>query len=121
MRSLFRYHPEAFTPASDLPLFDLKVVHEQKRVAETSAIAYRELKPSLSQREEQVLNALRTFTEPATAYEVAGLLMRRELIRDVNYCRPRITALYARGIVVRCDKRPCEVTGKTAFTWRVKA
>jgi hypothetical protein len=115
-------HVAEWVPASDLPLFELKYtpIRAPKRVAETSAEAYRELQPTLNAREQSVLNALRTFEQPPTAYEIAKQMMARGIIKDVNGARPRLTALYQRGLVERCDKRRCSITGQCAFTWRVR-
>jgi hypothetical protein len=125
MPSSFRHHPEAFTPASDLPLLRTHdrhplPPHVPKQIADTSILAYRAIAPSLPEREQQVLDTLATFREPPTAYEIARRMMQNGLILDVNMARPRLTRLHQRERVKHGPKRACAVTGHCVYTWSVR-
>jgi hypothetical protein len=96
-------------------------------VASTSRKAYDELKPTLQGRELFVLAELRAYerehqTQP-TSYELVKYAQGRwpDHAIDLNTVRPRLTALKnERKLIDKSAKRTCAVTGKTAWTWRVK-
>lgn len=89
-----------------------------KRVRDTSALALRSL--DLPRREQIVLTALQQWTGPApTSYELTRWLQADDLAFDVNSCRPRISALVDKGLVVAGPRRACRVTGKSAYTWLI--
>ncbi len=91
-----------------------------KRVRDTSAECYRELQLTLSRREQAVLDALERWQgDPPTGYELTEALKQVHAAFDVNSCRPRLTALFDKGLVDRVTKRRCRITGRTAYTWRV--
>lgn len=93
-----------------------------KKVRTTSAAALRELTPSLSRREQIVLDALADWRgDPPSAYELTRALQERGLVFDLNGVRPRISALVDKGLVTTGAKRRCRITGRTAFTWRLAA
>lgn len=100
-------------------LFDRPV----KQLADTSLQAYREIAPSLQQREALVLAWLRWATRAGshpTAMELFAQMRAAGAVEDINSVRPRLTSLKERGRVVRGDKRTCSVTHKTAYTWVVR-
>lgn len=89
-----------------------------KQVAETSLKVYREtIIPSKETRQRRVLIALANCAEPPTAYELLEQMKRRGQASDLNDVRPRLTELKESGKVTRGEKRPCKVTGHTAFCW----
>jgi hypothetical protein len=96
-------------------------------VASTSRKAYDELKPTLAGRELFVLAELRAYererNQQPTSYELVAFAQSRwpDHAIDLNTVRPRLTGLLkTRKLIVKDEKRPCSVTGKTAWTWRVK-
>ena len=99
---------------------DIPLPFEHKRVADTSAIAYREIAPTLGPRQAVVLEHLRRLCVPPTAYELFHEMHDIDRARDLNSVRPRLTELQDLGLVERIDKRACSVTGKLAWTWGVK-
>ena len=102
------------------PTFDLTAPAQPKRVTDTSAEAYRELRPKLPAREQAVMKALGIYSaKPCTSYELLETMRHGNPRLDVNSCRPRLTELHARGLVVREPKRRCRITGRLAYTWRV--
>jgi hypothetical protein len=112
--------PSFFAPVPDR-------AESPRFVAVTSRKAYDELKPSLPGRELFVLAELRAYerehqTQP-TAYELVRFAQGRwpDHGIDLNTVRPRITKLYkTRRLIEKTPKRGCAVTGKTAWTWRVR-
>jgi hypothetical protein len=93
------------------------------QVQETSAQTYRELQPTLAQRQRAVLVALEAYHHERgcwpTAYELFRWMESAHFaVRDVNDVRPRLTELKERGEIVEGEKRRCGVTGHTAGTWR---
>lgn len=96
------------------------LVTPPKRMADTSLVAYREIAPSLSKREALVLNVILGFSYQPTAYEVVFAMKLRGEAKDANDVRPRITALCDKGVLIKGDKRPCTITGKQAYTYRLQ-
>ena len=93
-----------------------------KRVRTTSAAVYRELQPSLQRREQIVLDALKAWRGPApTSYELLQALQERGQAFDLNSVRPRLCSLQDKALVRTGDKRRCQVSGKTVYTWEVCA
>lgn len=94
-----------------------------KRVQTTSVQAYREIAPTLPEREALVLAGMQDCA-PMTAYELFRLMEADGLaddgLFDLNAVRPRLTSLEAKGLVEKGEKRVCRITGKTAFTWRCR-
>lgn len=89
-----------------------------KAVRTTSGEAYREIEPSLGRREQSVLDALRDWRgEAPTSYELTEYLKARGQAFDLNSCRPRLTSLQEKHLVVTGEKRRCTISGKRAFTW----
>jgi hypothetical protein len=94
----------------------------QKAVQETSRQAYREIAPTLAEREGQVYGFLTGWlmvNQPPTAYELFDRMQRAGITKDLNAVRPRLTSLEAKGLIEKGPKRACRITGKTAFTWRL--
>lgn len=105
------------------PSFTLEPDRPAKRVTSTSIAAYREIAPTLPEREALVLAGMQGHA-PMTAYELFRSMEADGLaddgLFDLNAVRPRLTALEARGLIAKGEKRACRVTGKTAFTWIVR-
>jgi hypothetical protein len=90
-------------------------------VADTSIQVYRDVVvPTKETRQRRVLIALANCPQPVTAYELFRLMKRHQHVSDLNDVRPRLTELWKAGKVERCDKRPCDVTGHTAYCWRLR-
>lgn len=90
----------------------------------TSVEAYREIDPTLAQRERAVLLGLERYHQRRgiwpTAYELYEFMREAAIggVRDLNSVRPRLTALKAQAIVFNAPgRRRCGVTGKAALTW----
>ena len=104
-----------------------------KRQRQTARQVYREIRDQakrrkaagLETREEQILRLVAahwnaTQTSPTALELLAWARSRGELLFDVNSVRPRITALFACGLIDKVAKRRCAVSGKTAWTWSVR-
>lgn len=86
-------------------------------VRETSVKSYREEKAvGLSSRQIAVLAVIREHG-PCTDREIARAIGAS----DPNFVRPRRFELAAAGAIIQHIKRTCNVTGKTAITWKVKS
>lgn len=91
-------------------------------VQETSRAAYDELKPTLTERQTRVLQALAGYYARRrrwpTAYELYAAMKEDGLVNDLNDVRPRLTELKAKGQVENPTiKRFCDISHKRAFTW----
>ncbi len=85
----------------------------RKAVADTSIVAYDEIRRGLKGRQGFVFALI--YNNPGhTDLE----LTRLAGFIDPNAVRPRRTELAARGLVVEAGKRRCAVSGKVAKTWR---
>jgi len=81
---------------------------------QTSLEAYEQIQPELSERQNQILEAL-TELEEATDYEIADHLGKT----DPNYVRPRRHELVNDFKYVGfSQKRKCKMTGKTCLAWK---
>ena len=91
-----------------------------KQVADTSIAAYREIAPTLGEREALVLAGLHDRA-PMTAYELFRSMEADGLaddgLFDLNAVRPRLTSLCDKGLVTKGEKRACRITGKTVYTF----
>lgn len=82
-------------------------------IQDTSERAFvREVVPTLSERHQRVMEALEEG--PATNTELAS-----RLGWPINTVTPRVHELRKKGVVVEDGKRPCMVTGRTAYVWRI--
>lgn len=77
----------------------------------TSLQAYNQIKPTLSYRQAQVLEYLKTYGS-STNSEIA-----RALGRPINCITGRMREVVKKGLVVKIDKRRCFVTSYMAITW----
>ena len=104
-----------------------------KRQRQTARQVYREIREQakrrkaagLETREEQILRLVAahwnaTQTSPTALELLAWARGRGELLFDVNSVRPRITALFACGLIDKVAKRRCTVSGKRVWTWAVR-
>lgn len=86
---------------------------------ETSLEAYEEIKPKLSERHQQVYDALEDFQREgknATDFELTKHLEKE----DPNYVRPRRYELVNKyKLVGFSEKRICSITGKMALAWKL--
>jgi predicted transcriptional regulator len=83
-------------------------------VRDTSILAYRtDVEPTLNERQQRVYDAL-LANDPLTNSEIAAYLNW-----PINCITPRIFELRRMGLVFEDKKRPCRVTGRTAYAWRV--
>ncbi len=81
-------------------------------VRDTSREAYADIQP-LSDRQAAVLGLLKR-SEPLTNNEIAD-----RLGWPINTVTPRVFELRARGEVREIGKRPCRITGRSAYQWGV--
>lgn len=78
-----------------------------RRQADTSVIVWRDcILPTLTRREIVVFRALHAYLEhtkhaDATGGELTEWMVQRELARDVNGCRPRLTGLADKGWIAK--------------------
>ena len=85
--------------------------------ADTAIAAYRDLAPTLNERQSTVRGLLREFRDQYGTWPT-GL----ELLRfDVNSIRPRLFELNAIGYAAKGPKRICAVSGKRVYTWVITA
>ena len=80
-------------------------------ITETSQKAFNDILPSIGNRQNAVLGALESLKE-ATNSEIA-----RHLEWSINTVTPRTNELVKKGLVISVGKRPCKVTGRTAYVW----
>lgn len=84
-------------------------------IQSTSLAAYQaEVKPTLGERQAQVLEYLRHWPSLTNTEISKGLAI------PINAITPRTNELVKRGLVEEAGKRPCQITGRTAIAWRVK-
>lgn len=83
-------------------------------VQDTSLLSWVELQPSLGDRQSEIFHALQQLGN-ATDVELAEYLGHA----DPNYVRPRRKELFDLGVVRAVEKRPCKVTGRTVYAWKV--
>jgi len=86
-------------------------------IRQTSLWSYQEIKPKISERQQQILDVLVENGEQTglTDQEITGKLGKS----DPNYVRPRRFELYKLGIVIDYCKRVCKITGKISTEWRL--
>jgi ATP-dependent RNA circularization protein (DNA/RNA ligase family) len=66
-----------------------------------------------------VLQAIRNALKPITANEAAHEAAK-EYVANIETFRKRVRELVRLDLVVECEDRKCEVTGKSAMTFRAK-
>lgn len=76
---------------------------------ENSTQAYHEEKPKLSAREQEILDWMERWKNPASD----RTLKSRMGYDDMNMVRPRVTELVDKGLLKEVDKIKCSTTGKT--------
>lgn len=86
----------------------------RRNVADTSVMSLQDLADTLSDRRRAVYELIRR-NPGRTDRE----LSREAGYADPNQLRPRRTELLDMGLIREAGKRRCEVTGKTATTWRI--
>lgn len=103
--------------------FALEPEPQPKRVQSTSIAAYREIAGTLPAREALVRLRLQGYVAlhhaAPTGYELLQFMRVFDPALDLNSVRPRLTALEAKRLIQKGEKRRCAITGKTAFTWRL--
>lgn len=85
-------------------------------IQETSLIAYEDLKRDkiLSDRQESVYNILKNL-------ECANnTILSLKLGWTINRITPRILELRKMGLVIKDSIRPCPITKKLTWFWRIK-
>lgn len=84
-------------------------------VRDTSLHTYRkEVEPTLGERQQRVYDLLTVAGEDLTNSEIAS-----RLSWPINTVTPRVHELRKVGLVAEAAKRPCRVTGRTAYAWRI--
>jgi hypothetical protein len=105
---------------NQLQLFDKKPVKLSRRSDPiTSQKSAAETEKKLGKLKAGCLAVLKAATKPMTAREVAVQAARQFGGFDSSY-RARPSELVVDGLAVECEERACEVTGKSAMTFRVK-
>jgi hypothetical protein len=66
-----------------------------------------------------VLQAIKDAPKPITANEAAHEAAK-QYVANIETFRKRVRELVRLDLVVECDDRKCEVTGKSAMTFRAK-
>lgn len=89
---------------------------------ETRNRSFKEIKETLSQRQIDIVNNLKTFTEGSTAGELAMHMWDKNVVTlpDRNSVHPRLTELVSLKIVEVTGKRKCTITGKTCSVYKIK-
>jgi len=83
-------------------------------VRDTSTQAYRDIKPKLRKWQSAVLDVI-VYLENPTNTEISDYTGF-----PINIITPRTNELVKKGFVYKAEKKKCSITGKMAFTWRVK-
>ena len=66
-----------------------------------------------------VLQAIKNASKPITANEAAHEAAK-QYVANIETFRKRVRELVRLDLVVECEDRKCEVTGKSAMTFRAK-
>ena len=85
-----------------------------RTVQQTSLISYRDLQPSLCDKQQDVLLAI-SGNPDCTDREIAYFMG----VSDPNVVRPRRFELVELGYVVNSGRRVCRVSHKLALSWRI--
>ena len=85
----------------------------------TSQKSAAETEPKLNGMHSSCLWVLGRAVQPRTANEIAIECVRQYGKLAESY-RKRVHELVEAGKAVECGERPCEITGKSAMTFRVK-
>ena len=80
---------------------------------DTSLLAYTDIKPELGERQQKVLDAIKTLGCPT------NLEISKYLKIPINSITPRTNELVEQGLAVLCEKRTCTISGRTCCSWRV--
>lgn len=83
-------------------------------VRDTSLLAYQELEPVLGIRQQTVYAMLQA------GCSMTNMELARALGWSINRVTPRIFELRRLGFVIVKEKRLCHVTGRMAYSWRVR-
>lgn len=104
---------------SQLLLFDAPAKLSRKSDPITSQKSAAETEPKLNGLQAKFLLVLKQFRRPMTANEVA--LMASEALGGMpESYRKRAGELVREKIIEECGERACEVTGKSAMTFKAK-
>ena len=76
----------------------------------TSYRSYNEIACHLPDKQKKVFDVLTEHPNGMTIKEIA-----RALMKDANEISPRIDEMRRLGVVTRCIKKYCSITGKLAF------
>lgn len=88
-------------------------------VRDTSLLAYLECREEFGFMASQVFITIKTYPD-LTDLELLRILKSKapEYFKEPNNVRPRRRELERQGKILSTGKRPCEITGRTAMTWR---
>lgn len=96
--------------------------------ADTAIASYRDLAPTLNERQSTVRGLLREFRDQYGTWPTCLELLRFATTThvacarfDVNSIRPRLFELNAIGYAAKGPKRICAVSGKRVYTWVITA
>lgn len=109
---------------SSQPTFDFTTPRAEKRVTETSAQSYRQVKPNLNGKYLLVLTGLESYLRWKEHEPTARELMEYMTITDPNEVRPRLSEMKdpdegLHFVEASTFPRKCKVTGKTVHTWNL--
>lgn len=86
-------------------------------VRDTSILAFfGEVKPTLSQRQEQVLAV---FFENPDQKDFSNMELAGKLEWSINRVTPRTHELVKLGVLKESRKRSCKVTGRRVWAWKI--
>jgi hypothetical protein len=104
---------------NQLTLFDRPAQICRKSDPITSHQSAAETEPQLNGLQSCCMIVLGRAISPRTANEIAAECVKRYGKMSESY-RKRMHELVALGKAVECGERPCEVTGKSAMTFKAK-
>lgn len=83
-------------------------------VQDTSLLAFIDIEPSLSERQQIIYALLRLYPDGLTNMEIG-----KHLGWSINRVTPRVFELRSYGLVKTSGHRVCSVTGRNAYAWKV--
>jgi len=104
---------------NQLTLFDTPAKLSRRSDPITSQKSAAETERRINTFQWFVLQAIKSASKPITANEAAHEAAK-EYVANIETFRKRVRELVRMDLVVECEDRKCEVTGKLAMTFCVK-
>jgi DNA-binding MarR family transcriptional regulator len=85
-------------------------------IQQTSLVSWNEINLAgvVGKQQAIIFTAIKQLNE-ATNKEIAAYTKL-----EINSVTPRVYELRAKGLVTRCNKRSCNISGRTANSWKIK-